>query len=173
MPAQSSPRMDSAVQLVLDRTHDAKYAAESVGLPAKAVQHIRKRVREERQRQEDDALAARALFMTQKKAKKARTASRAPATKEKLAFIQLPASSTPATRSTSSTKPSILGGGRRDGRWRSTRGCECRVGRSGRHGDLGAVRTAQGCRYRGRSRHRTPGRRCAGGDCSTARIEIF
>ena len=86
MPAQSSPRMDSAVQLVLDRTHDAKDAAESVGLPAKAVQHIRKRVREERQRQEDDALAARALFMTQKKAKKARTASRAPATKEKPAF---------------------------------------------------------------------------------------
>ena len=78
--------MDSAVQLVLNRMHNAKDAAESVGLPAKAVQNIRKRVREERQWQEDDALAARALFTTQKKAKKARTASRAPVTKEKQAF---------------------------------------------------------------------------------------
>ena len=48
-------------------------------------------------------------------------------------------------------------GGRRRPRWRS----------------YGAARTAQGCRYRGRSRPRTPGRRCAGGDCSAARIEIF
>ena len=48
---------------MLARTHDAKDAAESAGLPAKAVQNTRKRVREERQRQEDDALAARALFM--------------------------------------------------------------------------------------------------------------
>ena len=86
MPAQSSPRMDSAVQLVLDRTHDTKDAAESVGLPAKAVQNIRKRVREERRRQEDDALAAREMFMTKKKAKKTSTASRAPATKEEPAF---------------------------------------------------------------------------------------
>ena len=73
--------MDRAVQLVLTGTHDAKDAAEDVGLLAHAVQNIRKRVREERQRQEDNALAARALFTATKKAKTARMASRAPDTK--------------------------------------------------------------------------------------------
>ena len=84
MPPKSSLRADRAVAKVLARKCTATEAAEAVGLAPHAVQNIRKRVREERGRREDAALAARALETAKKKAKKARTASIAPATKEKL-----------------------------------------------------------------------------------------
>ena len=78
MPPQLSPLKDRAVQLVLTGTHEANGAAEDAGLLANVVHNIWKYVRLERRRQEDDALAARALFTAKKKAKTARMASRAP-----------------------------------------------------------------------------------------------
>ena len=67
------------MRLVLTGKHEAKGVAEDAGLLANAVKNICwKYVRLERRRQEDDALAARALFTAKKKAKTARMASRAP-----------------------------------------------------------------------------------------------
>ena len=58
MPPQSSPRKDRAVALVLAGEASPKPAVKAVGLASPAVQNVRKRVRNERAREEEQRVAA-------------------------------------------------------------------------------------------------------------------
>ena len=84
MPPKTSPRKDRAVAMVMAGKASAQDAADAVGLGPEAVQNIRKRVRHERARGEEQRVAAEEegrLRTAQKK--RSGPATDGPATKKK------------------------------------------------------------------------------------------
>ena len=84
MPPQSSPRKDRAVALVLAGEASPKPAVKAVGLASPAVQNVRKRVRNERAREEEQRVAAEEEQRLRTATKKGRKpATDGPPTKKK------------------------------------------------------------------------------------------